>query len=146
MRSVVAVMLASCAWFSIAGWSADNAPSGVAEQRPVVNHAVRIEYAQGDLLREEMRWHAFVSRYGDPGLANPAVRDYLEDIIPTPGQPPASPAWQPGDQVTFVRRGTDGSHEYTRETTFEHQVNGSWGMSRNDVKRKRCEGPCSHAS
>lgn len=120
-------------------------PVDVAEQRPVLYHAVRIEYARGDLFKEEMRWHVFVSRYGDPGLANPAVRDYYEDIVPTPGQPPASSAWQPGDQVTFVRRGTDGSYEYTRETQYERQANGGWGMQRNEVKRKLCEGPCSHA-
>lgn len=108
----------------------------------VLYNTVTVTRSGGDVLSESMRWHVFVGRYGDPGFADPEGRDYYEDIVPTPGQPPASPSWQPGDRVTYIRRGTDGQYTYTRETTYERQGNGSWGMPDNIVKKKRCEGTC----
>ncbi len=144
MRSVGAVLLVCCTLFSGSVWSAETVQVNRVEEKEALYPSVQIEYAKGDLLSEEIRWHVFVSRYGDPGLASPAVRDYYEDIVPTPGEPPVSSAWQPGDRVNFVRHATDGTHNYTRETTYERQANGSWGMAQNVVMRKLCVGPCNN--
>lgn len=103
---------------------------------------VSVERKSGDVLSERMRWHVFVSRYGDPGFVASDGRDHYENIVPTPGSPPPSSSWQPGDIVTYTRRATDGGYTYTRETTYERLSNGDWGIRDNFVKRKRCEGPC----
>jgi hypothetical protein len=112
------------------------------EEIRVLYNIVTVKRLKAEILSESMRWHVFVNRFGDPGFVDSDVRDYYEDIVPTPGQPPVHHSWQPGDQVTYIRRATDGQYNYERTTTYERQGNGDWGRQENRVKRTLCEGPC----
>lgn len=87
---------------------------------------------------------AFATSGGIPTTAGGTLsegRDAYEQFVPTPAEPPDG-IWRPGDRVRFIRRGTDGQHEFTRETVYERQADPRWGVSENRVTKVPCKGKC----
>lgn len=142
MRFSSVLLLSGSLMLGPAEVSAVSDEVGKADEVRVLHHLVTVERKSGDVLSESMRWHVFVRRYGDPGFVASGGRDHNENIVPTPGEPPPSSSWQPGDTVTYIRRATDGGYAVTRETRYELLSNGEWGRWLNQVKREPCEGPC----